>query len=96
MIIFLLTVVVLSAFIIAGYRLSMYLYARGVVGINPRAEQHMQSVRDDLPIMQAMYEMDQQERHYGLRYARVGILLIAGIVVALLISLIIALSAVLH
>ncbi|MEO7020558.1 MAG: hypothetical protein ABI234_10445 [Ktedonobacteraceae bacterium] len=90
MVTFLLTVVVLSAFIIAGYCLSMYLYTRGVVGAN------MQSVKDEPLLMQSVSEMDQRERDYGLRYARAGILLIAGILVALVVSLIVALSPVLH
>lgn len=96
MVIFLLTVVVLSVFMVAGYRLNMYLYTRGVVGISTRARYHRQATQDEPSLMQSMYEMDQQERHYGLRYARIGILLMVGILVALLAGLVVVLAAVFH
>lgn len=93
MLIFLLTVVVLSALIIAGYCLNMYLYTRGAVGFGTRALRRIRSTQDDL---QTVYDIDQQERDYGLRYARIGILLIVGILLAVVISLIVALSTTLH
>jgi hypothetical protein len=96
MVTFLLTVAVLSAFIIVGYSLNMYLYARGVTGISARALRQMSSLRDEPFLLEPVYIVGQRERDYGLRYARVGILLIASILVALVVGLMVALSAVLH
>ena len=96
MVTFLFTVAVLSAFIFVGYALNMYLYAQGVIRVRSRAFRQMSSFRSEALPVQSAYEMEHREMDYGLRYARVGILLILGIVAFLMISLIVALSAMLH
>lgn len=95
MVTFLLTVAVLSALIVAGYRLNMYLYAQGAVGGNTRAIGSMQSVVVESFPMQPVREAILRERDYGLRYARVGLLMIAVLLIALAVSLVVALFAVL-
>lgn len=88
-----LTIVVLSVLILVGYRLSMYLHAQGVVGVNTRAEQRVSSGQNTSSLV---YDINERKRHYSPHYARTGILLTAGILAIVVLGLIVALSALLH
>jgi hypothetical protein len=90
MVTFLLSVVVLSALIFAGYRFSMYLYAQGALGAGSH---RMESIGVESFPVQPMHDVVMEVRDYGLRYARVGLLIIAGSVVVLVIGMIAALFA---
>lgn len=90
---FLLTVTVLSASIYAGYRFNMYLYARGAVGSGSR--QMRSIVSEPFPVSPVRKVAVMEERDYGLRYARIGILVIGSLAVALVVGLILAIFTVL-
>jgi hypothetical protein len=89
---FLLTVIVLSVLIFTGYRLNMYLYAQGVVGGSSR---QMQSVGGESFLVRPVRAAEMEERDYGLRYARVGLLILASFLVVLVIGLIAVIFSVL-
>lgn len=82
---FLSTVIVLGGLIFVGYRVNMYLYSRGAVGIGSRQVQYAGA---DFSPIQPAREVALEERDYGLRYARVGLLVVASIVVVLVLSVI--------
>ena len=88
MVTFLLSAVVLGLLIFAGYRFNMYLYAQGALGASSR---QMQSIGVESFPVQPMRDVAMEVRDYGLRYARVGLLVIAGSVVVLVIGMIAAL-----
>ncbi len=96
MVTFLFTVAVLSVFIFVGYALNMYLYTQGVARVRSRAFRRIASFSAESFRVQPAYEVEQPDMDYSLRYARVGILLIIGILVFLVLSGIIVLSVVLH
>ena len=87
MLTFLLSVVVLGTFIFAGYRFNMYLYAQGALGAHSR---QMQSIGGASFTGQPTQDLAMEVRDYGLRYGRVGLLIIAGSVVVLVIGMITA------
>jgi hypothetical protein len=89
---FLLTVAVLSALIFAGYRLNMYLYAQGAVGASSRQLQPVGA--ESLPF-RPVHAAQMEERDYGLRYARVGLLILAFFLVLLVVGLFVVLFSVL-
>lgn len=88
---FLLTVAVLSTLIFAGYRLNMYLYAQGAVG----DIRHLQTAGTESLPFRPVRAAQMEERDYGLRYARVGLLILAFFLVLLVVGLVVALFAVL-
>lgn len=88
MVAFLFSAVVLGTLIFAGYRFNMYLYAQGALGA--RSHQ-MQSVGVESFSARPMQDVAMEVRDYGLRYARVGLLIIAGSVVVLVIGMVAAL-----
>lgn len=92
MVTFLLSAVVLGTLIFAGYRFNMYLYAQGALGA--RSNQ-LQSVGVESFPAHPMQDVAMEVRDYGLRYARVGLLFIAGAVVVLVIGIIAVLFALL-
>lgn len=96
MVTFLLTVVVLSAFIFIGYALNMYLYTQGAVRFRPRALRRAASLSGESFSVPTVYETQQREIDYTSRYARTGIMLIMGILAFLILSLIVVLSVVLR
>lgn len=83
---FLLTVVVLSVLIVTGYRVNMYLYAQGAVGGSSRQTQLVE-IEDEFFSVRPLRDVEMEERDYGLRYARVGLLLIALLMVVLVVGL---------
>ncbi len=96
MVTFLLTVVVLSAFVFIGYALNMYLYTQGVVRFRPRTLRRVTSLSGESFSVQPVYEAKQRQTDYASRYARTGIMLIMGILAFLILSLLVVLSVVLH
>ncbi|HLG75118.1 MAG TPA: hypothetical protein VKX46_01815 [Ktedonobacteraceae bacterium] len=86
------TLIVLGALSFFGYRVTMYLYSQGVVGVGSRQVQYAEA---DFSLVQPAREVALEERDYGLRYARVGLLVIASIVVILVVSVIAMISVVL-
>lgn len=96
MVTFLFTVAVLSAFIFVGYALNMYLYTQGVARVRSRAFRRVASFSGESFSVQPVYEAEQREMDYGSRYARVGIMLIIGILAFLILTLIVVLSMVLR
>src|SRR5579875_532344 len=87
------TLIVLGALSFFGYRVTMYLYSQGVVGVGSRQVQYAEA---DFSLVQPAREVALEERDYGLRYARVGLLVIASIVVILVVSVIAMISVVLY
>lgn len=92
MVTFLLTAIVLSGLIFAGYRINMYLYLQGAVGSTSRS---LPSIVETLPLASVVEEAD-LERDYGLRYARSVLLLATGFTIALVVSLVIVILMALH
>lgn len=92
MVTFLLSAVVLGTLIFTGYRFNMYLYAQGALGASSN---QMQSVGVESFPVRPMQDVAMEVRDYGLRYARVGLLIIAGSVVVLVIGMIAAIFALL-
>jgi hypothetical protein len=91
MITFLLTAIVMSALTFSGYRLNMYLYTRGAVG---GSSSSAQSVAMDGFSVRPVRDVEMEERDYGLRYARIGLLIIASFLVILVVGLVAAIFAV--
>lgn len=89
---FLSTVAVLSALIAGGYSLNMYLFTQGSAGVRARALRRVRYLKSEPDV----YDGGRWEKDYGLRYARTGILLIVGILLAMMLALAAALSAFLH
>ncbi len=85
MLAFLSTVIVLGALIFVGYCLNMYLYSQGAVGVSSRQMEY--AVVESAPIG-PMRDVATEERDYGLRYARVGLLIVACFAVLLVFSLV--------
>jgi hypothetical protein len=93
MLTFLVTIVVLSASIYAGYRFNMYLYAHRALGANSRrmAPGRRASYPARQPRNDALIEM----QDYGLRYARTGILIFAVLTLLLVMTVMVVVSSVL-
>jgi hypothetical protein len=91
MLIFLLVVVGLGALMFAGYRLNMYLYTQGAMGTSSRMQPAFQDASPVEPVREVMESQD-----YGLRYARVGLLLIVGFLIIMAVALVTTLFGVLH
>ena len=89
---FLLTVAVLSMLIFAGYRLNRYLYTQGAVGSSRR---HLQTVGEESLPFRPVRAAQMEERDYGLRYARMGLLILASFLALLVVGLVVALFSVL-
>jgi hypothetical protein len=96
MVTFLLSAVVLSALIFAGYRVNMYLYSQGAVGTSSHSMGQMESVAIESLSIQTTQRMAKRERDEGLRYARMGFALVLGFVTILALGVIIALASVFH
>jgi len=71
MITFLLTAVILSVLIFAGYRVNMYLYLRGAVGSSTRS---ISSLVEAFP-NSSSNEETRAEQDYGMRYVRSAFLI---------------------
>ncbi len=93
MLTFLVTIVVLSAFIYAGHRFNMYLYARGALGANSRRMEP--AGRESYPARQSRAEALIEVRDYGLHYARTGILIFAVLTLLLVMTVMVVVSSVL-
>lgn len=91
MVAFLLTVVVIGALIYSGYRFSMNLYTRGAVEFS---SSQVQPVVGEPFAVRPLRDVEMEERDYGLRYARVGILIIAVFMIMLIIVLVATIFAV--
>lgn len=91
MVAFLLTVVVIGALIYSGYRFSMSLYTRGAMEVN---SSQVQSVGGETFAVRPLRDVEMEERDYGLRYARVGLLIIAVFMVMLVLGLVAAIFSV--
>lgn len=87
---FLLTVVVLGLLIFAGYRLTLYLYSRGAVGVSSR---QMQSVAREPSFIRPVRDVVLEGSRYGVHYARVGILMTAIVIIALMVVLVAVLAS---
>lgn len=87
MVTFLLTTAVIMASMVIGYRLNMYLYVRGAVGGKDRTLNSLQPVIVESFPTQPVREVVMRERDYGLRYARVGILIIVALVLMLAVGM---------
>jgi hypothetical protein len=92
MVAFLLTVVVIGALIYTGYRLNIYLYTCGAMEVTAN---QMQPVVGETFGIRPLRAVEMEERDYGLRYARVGLLFIAAFLLVLVVGLVIAIFAVL-
>jgi hypothetical protein len=90
MVAFLLTVVVIGALMYTGYRLNIYLYTCGAMGV---AADRVQPVAGEFSV-RPLREVEMEERDYGLRYARMGLLVIAVFLVLLVLGLVIAIFAI--
>jgi hypothetical protein len=90
MIAFLLTVVVIGALVYSGYRLNIYLYTYGAMGA---ASDQVQPVGAEFGV-RPLRAGEMEERDYGLRYARTGLLIIAVCLVLLVLGLIVAIFAI--
>lgn len=87
MVTFLVTAAVLSAFIIIGYRLNMYLYTRGAIGGYGRSGQ--MEGDDDVSYVRRVQEASLVKvRDYGLSYARTGILVLALVILGVIVSVV--------
>jgi len=87
------TIAMLIALACAGYRLNMYLYTRGALGVHAR---QMSSLERESHSMRRKHEASLvQVRDYGLHYARTGILLFVILVTTLLLVLVALISSVL-
>ncbi len=85
MLTFLLTLAVLSVAIYKGYRFSMSLYARGAMGM---PEQQLPRFGEDVqPVQQKQGTSLMLIQDYAMRYARVGLFLLAGLVLLIVIVL---------
>ncbi|HLG78640.1 MAG TPA: hypothetical protein VKX46_19665 [Ktedonobacteraceae bacterium] len=91
MIAFLLTAVVIGALMYRGYRFSMGLYARGAM---EASSSQVQSVGGETFAVRPLREVEMEERDYGLRYARVGLLIMAIFMVILVLGLVAAIFSV--
>jgi hypothetical protein len=91
MVAFLLTVVVIGALIYSGYRFSMGLYARGAMEVS---SSQAQSAGGETFAVRPLRDVEMEERDYGLRYARVGLLIIAIFMVMLVLGLVAAIFSV--
>jgi hypothetical protein len=92
MIAFLLTMTVLGALIFAGYRSSKYLYLRGAMEVNSDSAQ---SIAVESFSVRPVRAAEMEERDYGLRYARVGLIVIGIVMLLLVLGLLFAIFAVL-
>lgn len=92
MIAFLLTVLVIGALMYAGYRLTIYLYTCGAMDISTN---QVQPVVGESFGIRPLRSVEMEERDYGLRYARVGILIIVAFLLVLVVGIVAALLAVL-
>lgn len=92
MVTFLLTMAVLGGLIFAGYRASKYLYVQGALGISPT---DTQSAPAEIILAQPVRAAQMEERDYGLRYARIGLVIIAVIMLLIVVGLLFAIFTVL-
>ena len=92
MVAFLPTMTVLGALIFIGCRVSMYLRRQGVMEVSSSSAQ---SGAIGGFLTRPVREAEMEERDYGLRYARVGILVVASMMILLALGLLIAIFAVL-
>lgn len=93
MIAFLLTVLVIGALMYTGYRLNIYLYTCGAMDIT--ASQVQPAAVGEPFGVRPLRDVQMEERDYGLRYARVGILIIVAFLLVLVVGMVAALFAVL-
>ena len=91
MVAFLLTGIVIGVLIYSGYRLSMSLYVRGALEVG--SSQLQPGVGEPFAV-RPLRDVEMEERDYGLRYARVGLLIIAVFMVMLLLGLVAAIFSV--
>ena len=96
MLTFLLTIVVLSALIYTGYRLTMYLYSQGVVGTRSRTMRPTESTNMESFSIEALQRMSTRERDEVFHPLRVAIVLFVGLVVLLVVLVANALLSVGH
>ena len=89
--IFLLVVVGLGTLMVAGHRFNMYLYAQGALETNARLQPAYQDTSPVEPVREVMESQD-----YSLRYARVGVLLIAGFLLIMAVAMVATLFGVLR
>lgn len=89
MIAFLLTMVVLGGCMFAGLCGSLYL--RGVIGTSSQ----MQPATVESLSLQAVRAAEMEERDYGVRYARVGIAIVACVMLLLMLGVLFAIFALL-
>jgi hypothetical protein len=79
----------------ASYRFTLYLYSKGVVEDRTRAVE-LDAVIADLPARSVRSVGIMEAEDYGLRYARVGILIFVSFVILLVTALVFALFMVVH
>jgi hypothetical protein len=91
MIAFLLTVVIIGTLIYVGYRLNIYLYTCGAMGVTGH---QMQPAVGETFGIRPLRAVEMEERDYGLRYARIGLMFIAVFLLVLVIGMVIAIFAV--
>jgi hypothetical protein len=95
---FIISLLVVLAFMYAGYRLSMYLYERGAF----RSKASQRFLDDDgwsaTPVRETIITAPMSEivADHGVRYIRVAFLVIAGVALLIVAALIIAVYMVLH
>jgi len=91
MVAFLLTGIVISTLIYGGYRFSMNLYTRGAVDLS---SSQVQPFVGESFAVRPLRDVEMEERDYGLRYARVGLLIIAVFMIMLVLGLVAAIFSV--
>lgn len=91
MIAFLLTVIIIGSLMYTGYRLTIYLYTCGAMEVT--ASQVQPVVGESFGI-RPLREAEMEERDYGLRYARVGLLIIATFLLVLVVGMVVAIFAI--
>jgi hypothetical protein len=85
MLTFLLSIVVLSALIFAGYRITMYLYSQRVLGTHARSLNQGESDGIESFSIQRAERMAKSERDESFRFARVVLVLALIFITALVV-----------